>query len=118
MGEGVQTFMFLSTSTSVIRDGDGADIEYLARPNSPGRGGERIEDPKTTLSKLKTRNMDRVVMEYLNINHLDNKFVPLVSLIKNNLDVFLISETKIDSSFPPSQFTIEGYAQPFRKDRD
>ena len=28
------------------------------------------------------------------------------------------SETKIDSSFPPRQFTIEGYAQPFRKDRD
>ena len=57
-------------------------------------------------------------MGYLNINHLDNKFVPLVSLIKSNLDVILISETKIDSSFPPSQFTIEGYAQPFRKDRD
>ena len=63
-------------------------------------------------------NMDRVVMGHLNINHLDKKSIPLVSLIKNNLDIFLISETRIDSSFPPSQFTIKGYAQPFRKGRD
>ena len=48
MGQGVQTSMFLSTSTSVIGDGGGEDIEYLACLKSPGRGRERIEDPKTT----------------------------------------------------------------------
>ena len=42
MGEGVQSSMFPSTSTSVIGGGGGGDIKYLARPNSPGRGGERI----------------------------------------------------------------------------
>ena len=118
MGEGGQTSMFLSTLNSVIGDGGVRGVADLAHPNSPSLGEERIEDPKTTLSKLKTKNMDRVVMGHLNINHLDKKFVPLVSLIKNNLDIFLISETKIDGSFPQSQFKIEGYAEPFRKDRD
>ena len=32
-------------------------------------------------------------------------------------DIFLISETKIDDSFPNAQFKIEGYKS-FRKDRD
>ena len=33
------------------------------------------------------------------------------------LDIFLISETKIDSSFPDAQFSNEGYFNPYRKDR-
>ena len=39
-------------------------------------------------------------------------------LVKDKLDIFLISETKIDQSFPPAQFTINGYHNPFRRDRD
>ena len=31
-------------------------------------------------------------------------------MLLNNLDILLISKTKIDSSFPTSQFQIEGYA--------
>ena len=38
--------------------------------------------------------------------------------MKDRLDIILFSETKIDSSFPPSQFAIEGYLNPFRRDRD
>ena len=30
-------------------------------------------------------------------------------MLHNNLDILLISETKIDSSFPTAQFQIEGY---------
>ena len=42
----------------------------------------------------------------------------LVSLVKDRLDIFLISEIRIDQSFPPAQFTINGYRDPFRRDRD
>ena len=65
--------------SSVIGDGGGGDVADLAHPDSPGGGGERInhiEDPKTTLSKLKLKNIDRVVLGHLNINHLDKKFAP------------------------------------------
>ena len=35
-------------------------------------------------------------MSHLNVNSLRNKFVFVEELIKDNYDVFLISETKID----------------------
>ena len=54
----------------------------------------------------------------LNVNHIENKFEPLVSLVKDKLDIILLSETQIDQSFPSSQFAIEGYTKPFRRDRD
>ena len=38
-----------------------------------------------------------------------------MSIIKNEIDIFTISETKIDSSFPISQFTMTGYSIPFRR---
>ena len=38
-------------------------------------------------------------------------------LIRKTFDIFLISETKIEDSFPNAQFKTEGY-KTFRKDRD
>ena len=37
-------------------------------------------------------------------------------MIKNNIDIVCISETKLDNSFPIPQFEVEGYSTPFRKD--
>ena len=42
----------------------------------------------------------------------------LSNSIKGNLDVLMISETKLDSTFPSNQFTIEGYEVPIRCDRN
>ena len=50
-----------------------------------------------------------MIIAQLNINSLRNKFDSLVQMLHNNLDILLISETKIDSSFPTAQFQIEGY---------
>ena len=36
------------------------------------------------------------------------------SLIKNNIDVLMVLETKLHSTFPQSRFITEGYAPPFR----
>ena len=35
-----------------------------------------------------------------------------------NVDIFLISETKLDDSFPSAQFKIEGFTTPYRYDRN
>ena len=42
----------------------------------------------------------------------------LEELIKDKIDIFLISKTKLDSSFPSGQFVIKGYSTPFRLDRN
>ena len=46
-----------------------------------------------------------------------NKFSSITELVKDNIDVLLISETKIDSSFPSEQFAIANY-KIFRNDRN
>ena len=39
-----------------------------------------------------------------------------MNIIKNEIDIFMISETKIENSFPISQFTITVYSISFRLD--
>ena len=46
-----------------------------------------------------------------------NKFVAVEELIKGKIDIGLISETKIDKSFPNQQFKIKGY-KTIRRGRD
>ena len=55
---------------------------------------------------------------HININFLYGKYEALKCLIKNNLDILVITETKLDDSYTPNQFKIDGFANPFRLDRD
>ena len=52
------------------------------------------------------------------MNSLRNKFDCLDQQITGNVDVFMVSETKLDNSFPEGQFLIDGYSPPIRIDRD
>ena len=38
-------------------------------------------------------------------------------VIGNNIDVLLISGTKLDASFPSSEFLLDGFTPPYRLDR-
>ena len=75
------------------------------------------EDAKSSLCNLKLRNVNHLILGQININSIRNKFGLLFSLVSNNIDVLLISETKIDNTFPVSQFCVLGYSMPFRLDR-
>ena len=48
----------------------------------------------------------------ININSIRIKFGMLTSMIKDNIDILMVSETKLDSSFTNAQFVIEGYTAP------
>ena len=76
------------------------------------------DDPMSALRALKAKNVDRPIIAHLNINFLESKFEPLKSLIKDNIDILLVSETKLDDTFPSGQFLIEGYGKPIRLDRN
>ena len=39
-------------------------------------------------------------------------------IIQEHIDILIIQETKLDSTFPKAQFYIEGYSPPFRRDRN
>ena len=53
--------------------------------------------------------MNRLLIGNLNINSISNKFDQLKLLLQGKVDVFVITVTKLESTFPTSQFLIEGY---------
>ena len=62
--------------------------------------------------------MNKVVVGHLNINSIRNKFDFLAHQVQGNIDILMISETKLDESFPLGQFLLDSYSVPFRSDRD
>ena len=70
------------------------------------------------LKALRLTNVNKLIIAHLNLNSLRNKFEFLISLIKDNIDVLMISETKLDESFPTSQFIINGFSAPFCLDQN
>ena len=69
------------------------------------------------LSEMRLKKPKRIMLGHLNINSIPNKFDGIMDMVGGKLDIFLISETKINPSFPNAQFCYEGYSNPYRKDR-
>ena len=61
-------------------------------------------------------NHSNIIVSYLNINSIRNKFDNLKLIIDQNVDILCIAETKIDESFPTAQFILPGYHKPYRLD--
>ena len=57
-------------------------------------------------------------MGNLNINSVRSKFEALTYIIDNNIDLHLISETKLDDSFPTVQFEMKAFSVPYRYGRN
>ena len=74
--------------------------------------------PRGYLNKLRINNIHKIIIGHLNINSIRNKFESLRYIIDKNVDILLISETKLDDTFPESQFSMEGFHLPYRKDRN
>ena len=71
----------------------------------------------SNLNAIHKRNINRLIIGQLNINSLRNKFESLVQQVSRNIDILMVSETKLDNSFPVSQFFIESFTPLFRLDR-
>ena len=46
------------------------------------------------------------------------KFDQLKVIMDGNIDILVITESKLDDTFPAGEFFIDGYKPPYRKDRD
>ena len=87
-------------------------------PNKGSTESAQTGDPKEILKNLRLKNVNRLICAQLNINSLRNKFESLINIINNNIDILMISETKLDISFPTGQFHIHGFSEPYRFDRN
>ena len=66
---------------------------------------------------IRTQNFN-VIIGNLNINSLDFKFDELRSLVTGIFYILIITETKLDDTFPPSQFHRDGFSTSYRLDRN
>ena len=79
---------------------------------------ETDEDALGILNKRRRDNCDRLIFGNLNINSINSKFDQMKFLLQGKVDILVLSETKLDNSFPTNQFLIEGYSKPIRLDRN
>ena len=61
---------------------------------------------------------EALVLGHININSIRNKLDMLADLIKSKVDILLVSETKIDDSFPSAQFKTTGFSIPYTMGRN
>ena len=102
-------------SVKLNSEGESHVLETLNRDPSLKNS---FTSPKEELDNLRLKNPNRLICAHLNIISVRNKFDLLSNIIKNNIDILMISETKLDSSFPNGQFQIHGYSEPYRLDRN
>ena len=77
-----------------------------------------IKDPQPFLKDIWINNINRLIIGQLNINSLRNKFEQLSTMIDGNIDIFMISETKLDKTFPAAQFYLQVFCDSYRFDRN
>ena len=80
-------------------------------------GKKELIPPDILLQNLRLKNNERILIGHLNINTIPNKVVLLEDLVHNRVDILLVSETKINKSFPTDQLRMMGFATPLRFDR-
>ena len=71
----------------------------------------------SSLQTIRKNNLNKLIFAHLNINSIGNKFDSLADKNKDNIDILMISETKVDDSFPDSQFSLDGFGTPFCLDQ-
>ena len=106
--EAIENRYFVCTNDNPQLDIDNID------DNSSNKDGD---SPDFLLNKLRLSNLDRLIIGHLNINSIRYKFESLKQIVNNNLDILIVSESKLDHTFPDRQFSMEGY-RTIREDRE
>ena len=76
----------------------------------------KIEKDSDFLRIHKVKNMNRLIIGYLNINSISNKLYQIKLFAQGKVDILIVTETKLDPTFPTSQFVIDDYSEPYRFD--
>ena len=73
-------------------------------------GNIQEENSLDSLRKLRLRNVNKVIIDNININSNSRKFDQVKEVIFKNVDVLVITETKL----PLGQFYVEHFTMPYR----
>ena len=80
------------------------NCDFDLKPIKPTKTFKTIESnceegPFETLKKIQIKNVNRVATGHININSIGNKFDMLTSMVKDDIDILMVLEIKLDSLF-------------------
>ena len=76
-----------------------------------------LQDDMLVLKNLRVSYPDNMIIGHLNINSIGNKFEMLSVSVEKYVDILMLSQTNLDSTFPSIQFLINGFSVSHRLDR-
>ena len=94
------------------------DTSHTVRGESPSSSLREDRNASNILKDIKLKKCKWTCYSHLNINSTKAKFSQLKEVIKDYIDILVITEPKLDDSFPTNQFLLEGYSIPYRNDVD
>ena len=80
------------------------------------RVNETETDCWEEMKTLRLKHPKNIIIGYVNINSVRNKFEDFSNMVKDKFDILIIAETKLNPSFPNDQFSINGFKTPYRLD--
>ena len=93
-----------------------SELEF--EENEPSNLKQAKENCRSVSNSLPKDNLNKLIFAHLNINSIRNKLNYPSKQIRGNVDILLVSEIKIDDSFPQGHFVIDGFSAPYRLDRN
>ena len=73
-------------------------IAYLPIQKCPSN----LTNSNFSLHQVRINNPSRIIFGQININSIRNKLEQLIYIVNNEIDILMVSETKLDDKFPTS----------------
>ena len=64
------------------------------------------QEVNSILKNIRIKNLNRIIMATLNVNSICSKFEQLRTIVAGNIDILVLTESKLDDTFPSAQFLI------------
>ena len=107
-----------STIMSNLSAKETTNVESISK-NDSGIQDESQKCEKFTdfLFNIRKHHSNKIIMAHININSLRNKFDMLTNSVSEYIDILMISETKLDDTFPYALYHLKEFSNPYRLDR-
>ena len=79
---------------------------------------QKCENLIDSLFNIRKYHSNKIIMAHININSLRNKFDMFTNSVSEYIDILMISETKLDDTFPHALYHLKDFSNPYRLDRN
>ena len=98
-----------------VYSGKTKSFEY---PNNKSANDQSVSHNINELKNIRLKNVNNIIIGQININSIRNKCQLLSHYFSGNIEILIITETKLPKSFPSVQCLLQGYLETFRLDRN